>query len=210
VVYDHVRLIALAARAAAASGAPLDPNRLPQTVASPHLVVIADPIVCGGESIAPESVRLTDSSGNEPRAIATAGGAKIANLSPGLSGRADAIAVSYAAPALIAGARTTVHYVKPCDGKQDVELPVTMANPHVVSQVPAPPPPGRTVPPDGAKVVMQIFVAADGSALNPAFVSGAYEFAAAAAESLKGWKFEPARVNTAPVYRAEQVMVVIK
>jgi hypothetical protein len=29
-------------------------------------------------------------------------------------------------------------------------------------------------------------------------------------ESLKGWKFEPARVNTAPIYKAEQVMVVVK
>jgi hypothetical protein len=100
--------------------------------------------------------------------------------------------------------------VKPCDGKLDAEFPVTMASAHVVSQAPAPPPPGRTVPPEGAKVVMQIFVAADGSALNPTFVSGAYEFTTAAAESLKGWKFEPARVNTAPIYKAEQVVVVIK
>jgi hypothetical protein len=210
VVYDHVRLIALAARAAAPSGAPLDPTRLPQPVASPHLVVIAVPVVCTGETIAPESVRLTDKNGNQPPVTGTASGAKIADLSPGLAARADAIAIAYAVPALIAGARTTVHYAKPCDGQQDVELPVTMANPRVVSQAPAPPPRGKTVPPDGAKVVMQIFVAADGSALHPAFVSGAYEFAAAAAESLKGWRFEPTRVNTAHIYKAEQVMVVIK
>jgi hypothetical protein len=210
VVYDHVRLIAVAARAAAASAAPLDPDRLPQALATPHLVVIAWPIVCAGETIGPKSVRLTDRSGNEPRVIGTASGAKIADLSPGLSGRTDAVAIAYAVPVLIAGARTTVHYAKPCEGTQDVELPVAIAGPRIVSQAPAPPPPGKTVPPDGAKVVMQIFVAADGSALKPAFVSGAYEFTAAAAESLKGWKFEPARVNTAPFYKAEQVMVVIK
>ena len=74
VIYDHVRLIALAARAAAASGTSLDPSRLPQAVASPHLVVIAAPLVCGGETISPESVRLTDSRGNEPRVIARAAG----------------------------------------------------------------------------------------------------------------------------------------
>lgn len=210
VVYDHVRLVALAARAAAAAGAPLDPNRLSQAVASPHLIVIAVPATCSGETIPPESVRLTDRDGNQPRVMGTASGAKIADLSPGLSAESDAIAIAYAVPTLIAGARALVRYVKPCDGKLDAEFPVTMANAHVVSQAPAPPPPGRTVPPEGAKVVMQIFVAADGSALNPTFVSGAYEFTTAAAESLKGWKFEPARVNTAPIYKAEQVMVVIK
>jgi hypothetical protein len=210
VVYDHMRLIAVAARAAAASGAPLDPSRLPQPIAAPHLVIIAGPRVCAGETIAPDSVRLTDRGGNQPQAIGTASGAKIADLSPGLAGRPDAIAIAYAVPALIPGARTTVHYAKPCDGNQDVELPVTIAGAHVVSQAPALPPPGKTVPPEGAKIVMQIFVAADGSALNPAFVSGAYEFTAAAAESLKGWKFEPTRVNTAPVYKPEQVMVIIK
>jgi hypothetical protein len=57
---------------------------------------------------------------------------------------------------------------------------------------------------------MQIFVAPDGSALNPVFASGTYEFTAAAAESLKGWKFEPTRINTAPIYKAEQVLVIIK
>ena len=46
--------------------------------------------------------------------------------------------------------------------------------------------------------------------MNPAFVSGAYEFTAAAAESLKGWTFEPARANGAPLYRPEQVQVVVK
>jgi hypothetical protein len=210
VIYDHVRLIALAARAAAASGVPLDPKQLPQPIAQPHLIVIATPLVCAGETIAPESVRLTDSAGNDPPVIGTATGAKIADLSPGLVGPADAVAIAYAVPELIAGARTTVRYRTPCGGKQDVELPVAFAGPRVLSQAPAPPPPGQTVPPDGAKVVMQIFVAADGSPLNPSFVSGAFEFTAAAAESLKNWKFEPARANTAPVYRPERVMVVVK
>jgi hypothetical protein len=46
--------------------------------------------------------------------------------------------------------------------------------------------------------------------MNPVCVGGAYGFTAAAAESLKGWKFEPSRVNAAPVYKAEQVQVVVK
>jgi hypothetical protein len=54
----------LPARAAAASGVPLDPKQLPQPIAQPHLIVIATPLVCAGETIAPESVRLTDSAGS--------------------------------------------------------------------------------------------------------------------------------------------------
>jgi hypothetical protein len=210
VIYDHVRLIALAARAAATSGTPLDPKKLPQPVARPHLVVIATPLVCGDATIVPESVRLKDSTGNEPPVIGTATGAKIADLSAGLVGPADAVAIAYAVPELIGGARTTVRYRTSCEGKQEIELPVAISGPRVLSQAPAPASPGQTVPADGAKVVMQIFVAPDGSALNPAFVSGAFEFTAAAVESLKGWKFEPARANTAPVYKPERVMVVVK
>jgi hypothetical protein len=210
VIYDEIRLIALAARAAAASGQKLDANRLPQSVAAPHLVLVASPIDCAGETIAPESVILTDSRGTQPRALGTAAGDKIATLSPGLAARADGVAISYGVPALINGSRVTVHYAKPCAGQQDVVFPVTMVAAHIVSDAPAPAPAGATVPPEGAKVVMQIFVAPDGSALNPVFASGAYEFAAAAAESLKGWKFEPTRANKAPIYKAEQVMVVVK
>ena len=87
VVYDHVRLIALAARAAAASGAPLDAASLPQPVSNPHLVAIATPLVCAGETIAPESVSLSDNGGNQPRTIGTASGGRIADLSPGLPSR---------------------------------------------------------------------------------------------------------------------------
>jgi len=127
-----------------------------------------------------------------------------------LVGPADAVAIAYAVPELIGGARTTVRYRTACEGKQEIELPVAITGPRVLSQAPAPPSPGQTVPADGAKVVMQVFVAPDGSALHPAFVSGAFEFTPAAAESLKGWKFEPARANTAPLYKPERVMVVVK
>jgi hypothetical protein len=89
--------------------------------------------------------------------------------------------------ALTAGATATRARAQiPGAGKSDLELPVTLTGPHVISQAPARPPPGKTVPAEGARIVMQIFVAPDGSALNPAFVSGAYEFTAATAESLKG------------------------
>lgn len=210
VVYDHPRLIGLAAKAAVAAGKPLDPNMLPREVSQRRLVVIAAPLACAGDTIAPESLTLTDSRGTQPPTSGKAAGDKIGDLSTGLPAMPNGIAVAYSVPALIAGARVTVHYARPCDGTQDVVLPVTITPPHVVSQAPAPPLPGKTPPAEGARVVLQLFVAPDGTALYPVFSSGAYEFTDAALESLKGWRFEPSRVNGAPLIQPEQVMVVVK
>jgi hypothetical protein len=210
VVYDHPRLIGLAAKAAAAAGTPLDPQMLPREVADPRLVIMAFPLACGARTIAPESIALTDARGNQPRVSARAAGAEIAKLSSGLPATAGAIAVVYQVSALIAGARATVRYAAPCDATQEVVLPVTMTPAHVVAEAPARAPAGKTVPAEGARVVLQLFVAPDGTARYPVYASGAYELAGAALESLTQWRFEPARVNGAPLIQPERVMVVVK
>jgi len=121
-----------------------------------------------------------------------------------------AVAAVYSVPNFIAGARTTIHYAQPCEGVQNVTLPVNLTQPRVLREAPAPAPPGRTPPDDGARVVLQLFVAADGTALFPAFVSGPCEFTDAAIESLKSWRFGPSRINGARLYQPEKVMVVVK
>lgn len=210
IVYDRPRLIGLAAKAALAAGIPLDPHALPREVAQPRLIVIAVPLPCGADTILPESLALTDSRGTQPPSSGKAAGAGIANLATGIPPMPNAIAVAYSVPALIAGARVTVHYAAPCAGTQDVVLPVQITPPHVVTEAPAPPLAGKTAPADGARVVLQLFVAPDGTALYPVFAGGAYEFTDAALESLKQWRFEPARVNGAPLIQPEQVMVLVK
>ena len=210
VAYDDARLVGLAARVAAAAGQPIDPAKLPREVAQARMVVIAAPLACGGDMIPADSVKLTDGRGTEPPATGKAAGAKISDLAPGLPGPDNALAMVYSVPGPIAGARTTIHYARPCNGQQEITLPFNFTPPRVVKQAPAPVPPGKSVPPDGAQVVLQLFVAADGTALHPAFVSGAYEFTGAAIASLKGWLFEPSRVNGAPLYQPEKVMVLVK
>jgi len=210
VVYDYVRLIGLAARAANAAGKPLDPSSLPREVMQVRMLLIATPLACGAETIGPETIKLTDARGSEPTSTGRASGDQIAGLATGLPPMPGAVAVVYSVPNLIPGARTTIHYTKPCEGVQDVTLPVNITQPRVLREAPAPPPPGKTPPADGGRVVMQLFVAADGTALFPAFVSGAFEFTDAAIESLKGWRFEPSRINGAQLYQPEKVMVVVK
>lgn len=210
IAFDHMRLIGLAARAAAAAGKPLAPNNLTRELIQPRMVVIAAPLACGAETIEPETIALADARGSAPPSPNKATGDGIAALAPGLPSIPGAVAVAYSVPNLIAGARTTIHYAKPCEGVQDVTLPVNLTPPRVLREAPAPAPPGRTPPADGARVVLQLFVADDGTALFPAFVSGAFEFTDAAIESLKGWRFEPSRINGSRLYQAEKVMVVVK
>ena len=210
IAFDHVRLIGLAARTARAAGQPLNPELLPADVMKPRMVVIATPLLCGAETIAPETIALTDARGSSPPSPVLATGEGIATLASGLPSMPGAIAAIYNVANFIQGARTTIHYAKPCEGVQDVTLPVSFAQPRVLKEAPAPAPAGQTPPADGARVVLQLFVAADGTALYPAFVSGPFEFTNAAIESLKNWRFEPSRINGARVYQAEKVMVVVK
>jgi hypothetical protein len=209
IVYDHVRLIGLAARAAVA-GKPLDADNLPRDLIQARMVVIATPLACGADTIAPETITLADAQGNAPPSTGKASGDKIRGLASGLPPVPDGVAAAYSVPNLIAGARTTIHYTKPCEGVQDVTIPVNITQARVLREAPAPAPPGKTPPADGARVVLQLFVAADGTALFPAYMSGAFEFTDAAVESLKGWRFEPSRINGAQLYQTERVMVTVK
>jgi hypothetical protein len=210
IAYDYMRLIALASRAAKAAGKPFDANNMPREVMQARMLVVATPLACGAETIAAETVTLADARGSAPPLTGKASGDQIAGLAAGLPPMPGAIAVVYSVPNLIPGARTTIHYTKPCEGVQDVTLPVNVTQPRVLREAPAPPPPGKTPPAEGGRVVMQLFVAADGTALFPAFVSGAFEFTDAAIASLKGWRFEPSRINGAQLYQPEKVMVVVK
>ena len=210
IVYDQMRLIGLAARAAAAAGKPFDAGSIPPGVSQVRMVVIATPLTCGADTIPPETVALIDGRGGAAPTVNKASGEGIAALSSGLPPTAGAIAVVYSVPNLIAGAKTTIRYAKPCEGVQEVTLPVNITPARVVKEAPAPAPPDKTPPADGARVVLQLFVAADGTALFPVYFSGAFDFTAAATDSLKNWRFEPTRINGAPMYQPERVMVVVK
>lgn len=209
IIYDRARLIGLAAHAAATKGKRLDPGDLPREVVEARMILIATPLACGTETILPETITLVDGRGAEPPLAGKASGGKIANLAPGLPPMPGAIAVAYSVANLIAGARTTVHYAKPCEAVQDVTFQAAFTQARVLRTAPAPVPEGRTPPADG-RVVLQLFVGSDGGALFPTYCSGAFEFTDVAIESLKNWRFEPSRLNGAPLYQPERVMVMVR
>jgi hypothetical protein len=210
VIFDHIRLIGAAAWGAAAAGQALNPQALPREVASPHMIAIAYPMACDGKSIAPESVTLTDGSGNSPPVAGQAKGDRVADLVPGFTPPPGAIAVSFSVPSLIPGARTVIRYAEGCRGADpQVVLPVTMAPARVTQSVPGKAPQGVTVPPAGALVRVQVFLMSDGVPLLPAYVSGPYELADAAMAAATQWRVEPPTVNGAPLLQTSVLGVMV-
>src|SRR5262249_52955459 len=120
-VFDHVRLIALAARAAAAASTPLDPEKLPPEISPPRLVVVAYPATCEGKTIAPGEVTLADRNGSSPRLLSGAQSSDRSKATPGFDPPVGSIAVAYGTGALIDGARITIRYAEAC-GAADREL----------------------------------------------------------------------------------------
>lgn len=211
VVFDHVRLIALAARQAAASGKPLNPEQLPRDVAQARTVVIAVPLKCEAKEIAPESIALADSNGNSPQRVGSAKGDEIAKLAPGFEAPSGAIAVAYAAPGLIEGARVTVRYAEPCGSDaRELLLPVRSERGRVTKTVPGIVPPTVTVPAGGVQVRVQVFLAFDGTPQLPAYVSGPWELRDAAIAAAMEWRVEPAKMNGAPLLQTSILAIVFR
>jgi hypothetical protein len=211
VVFDHVRAIALAARAAAAAGKPLDPKLLPREVGQPHMIAIAYPLSCDGKSIAPESLRVTDGSGNSPQTLARANGDKIADLAPGFTAPPGSIGISYAASGLIDGAKAIIKYSEACAGSpQELVLAARSERGRLLKSAPGIAPAGVAVPAAGAQVRVQVFLASDGTPLFPAYAGGPYELAEAAIAAAKEWRVDPPKMNGAPLLQTSTLSIVFR
>jgi hypothetical protein len=195
VVFDHIRLVALAARAATEAGRTLDPRSLPQDMRQPRLVVIAFPLTCEGRSIAPASVTISDARGNSPP-VMTGGDAVTAT--PGFTPPAGSIRVAYRTNNLIEGAKAVVQYSEPCAGTKTVELPSRMERGRPLKSVPGVAPAG-VAPAAGTVVRVQIIPDGNGVPQFPAYVGGPVELTDAAIAAAREWRIELPKINGAPV-----------
>ena len=210
VVFDYVRVLAAAARAAAAAGHPIDPKALPRELTSPHIVVVAIPIVCDGRRVTPESVTIADANGNAPRRLEEARSDGIARLIPGYDAPASAIAAAYATPQLVGNARTTIRYDGPdCAGNREVVIPVSFTPARLVSAVVADAPTGVEVP-TGTQVVVQVFIGFDQKPLLPAYVRGPVELLEPALATAVQWRIAPPTINGVPVLATQSIAITFK
>jgi hypothetical protein len=203
IVFDYVRLMGLAAREAVKAGVKFkgDGDELPPGAESNRTVVIAFPIQCEGALVRPEAISLSDASGRVPPETGKATGAKIAELVRGYSPPEGALAVSYAVPALIEGARVSIRYAAECGTQaRDLLLPVRSERARVLKSLPGVLPSGVTVPPAGAQVRVQVVVDASGTPQFPVYDAGPWALRNAAIAAAREWRVEPPKVNGAPVF----------
>ena len=209
VAYDQFRLIARAARAAAAAGTTLTTKTVPRETARPRTIVLAYPLGCEGRTIAPAAITIAGAQGTAVRLDGDyAKDAAIATLLPGVQAPASSLAAAF----LIAGPRANdvvkITYAEPCGGSSEAALPMRLSEPRTLD-TPTPSLPEGAAPADGP-VRLQALVDLDGALQHATYLGGPAHLARAAIDAVSRWRSEPPRINGAPVVRGVIVQVRFK
>ena len=211
VVFDHFRLIARAARAAAATGTKLDPKSPPADIARPRTVVLAYPLSCGNRTVAPLAIDILAPQGSAVRRDGEyTRDAAIGTLLPGVQAPVSSLAASFALSTLRPTDTVRVTYADgSCTGgTPEVSLPVKFSEPRTL-ETPIPTLPAGLAASE-SPVRLQALVDLDGMVQRPSFVGGPAQLEAAAKEAVARWRSEPPRINGAPIARAVMVQVKFK
>ena len=195
-VLDQFAMIALRARAAAASGSPLDPARPPKDLEPLGITVLAYPVACGERTVAPQSIDMTGTQGPVPRRTAAEvlRDGEIANVFPGVAAPAGSIAIRFrqAQPTQI-----QITYVEGCDGgPAAITLPVTIEPAKLAHSSLATLPPG-TVDEDPT-IYLQAVIDPEGRFARPEYLGGPRALLPTALETIGQWRATPLRVNGTP------------
>lgn len=197
-LFDHLRLVARASRAAAASGSSLNPNALSRELSSPRMVIVALPQQCQGRTIAPVSIEIAGSQGPPLQQLGPEmRGVDIASAVPGFSAPEGSMAAAYAAPMPRGNEQVVITYPEACTGGgTQVRLPVRYTPARPLDTPPATLPEGET-PPEGA-VYLQVVIDPAGTFQKADYIGGPAHLVKAAIEAIASWKVEPPRINGAP------------
>jgi hypothetical protein len=211
VVFDHFRLVARAARAAAQSGVTLNSQTLPPAVAQPRTVVLAYPLTCGGRTVAPVSIDILSTRGAAPsRDGDYARDAGLGTLLPGVQAPASSLAATFVISTLRPIDTVQVGYADATctGGDPQAVFPVKFSAGRPIDMPPPTYPSGAT--PGEAPLRLQVLVDFDGMLQHPVYIGGPPDLSNAAMEAIRHWRFEPQRINGAPIAGAAIVQVTFK
>jgi Gram-negative bacterial TonB protein C-terminal len=197
VAYDRFRLMWLAARSASATASPAEPAPV-----GAKLVIVAYALGDRDPVNAPQDIQVFRP-GRQPyaRLEQRCGARERDALLPGVTlppltcaatfptanpGPGDVVEITYADPLTSGGSRT-------------VALPVAVEMPRKTHHVEPVMPPGEPAPATPIVVRIGALIDLDGAVRFPSVVSGPDVFARQALSTVAQWRFEPARVNGAPI-----------
>ena len=160
------------------------------------MVVVAYPLRCGDKDpVPPASIEIVPSQGAPPRRdgeLVT--GDAIARLLPGLPLPASSIAATFTMDRPRAGDSIKIAYPESaCGAPNEVVLAMKYSNARAVN-TPAPSLPAG-MPPTDRPVRLQALIDVDGMAQRISYIGGPQALTAAAADAVRRWTTEPARLN---------------
>lgn len=210
VVYDHFRLVAQAAHAAAAAGSPLKADALPRDIGRVQTVVIAYPLACGGQAVVPESIDLEARGQSAPRLGGYLRGEQIRALVAGVQPRAGSLAADFGVATLVNSIARIKYGAGDCaEASSDVTLPLRIDPARPMKTVTAKLPEGALLTGEPT-VMVQVVIDFDGVPRFPAYVSGPPNLIAPALAAASQWQWTPPRVNGAPILTTTSVAINVR
>jgi len=206
-LWDGFRMLALAARTAAAAASPLQPTARPDA----GTIILALPLACDGRTVAPVGIDLLPQQGAAvPRRGDYIRDAEIQKVLPGMATAAGSLVARFPLQQVRPTDRVKITYAEPaCPGVMtDVLLPLK-ATAVRGTEMPLPVLPAGAKPEEN-RVLLQVLIDLDGAMQRPSYVGGPAHLQQAAMDAVKTWRAEPARVNGAPVATAMLVEVAFK
>jgi len=210
--FDPFRLIVLAARDAAARGRTLTPQEA-AAIQTPALLVVANPVECGGQLAAPERVTLIGYVDSEERPALPAGallkGDALQKLLPGVALTPGAAGAAFAAGVPIRGFVSIKYEGTSCG--DPVRLPVTPGQPEKIVDMRPAWPAGMPVPPSGETIEVRLRarIGVDGVPTDLQPLSPVSPFMVPAVEAVRQWRYRPMTINGEPYFMPITMTVVV-
>ena len=204
-LFDRFDLIALQARAAANSGTPLDPARLPKEIETIGQAVLAYPVSCGDRTIPATNVELIGAQG--PIARDASGGVvqgeALARAFPDVPTPAGSIGIRFRN---VQPTQAKITYAEGCNGSPaETTVPFRSEPPRLLEFVPGVMPAG--VVEAEPVVYIQVLIDPDGHIARPQYLGGPRSLYSAAVDALAKRRVQPIRVNGSGVVTPNVVQV---
>lgn len=194
VMFDGFRMLAIAARAAAAAGTPLLPAARPRA----GTVIVAHPLSCDGRTVTPTAIDFVSPQGATAKRDLVKD-ADLVKLLPGVTVRPGSVAARFDQPQIRPTDRVRITYAEPAcpENTTEVTLPIQFTETRGVELPEVPLPEGAK--PEHKRVLLQALIDLEGRFQRGTYAGGPAHLGQPAIEGIKAWKAEPARMNGAPV-----------